>query len=431
MSIIDNAYTYYLTKYGQRSGSRYDAHKKSELRNVYNQIVKLNKESPLYKFRNRGDVTKLAIDIKESAQHVRNVVASLSGSDDIMQALQRRSAVSSQEDIVTARYIGEDDPDKEVSDFKIEVRQLAKPQVNIGNFLYRNRKDLPPGTYSFDLMNSSAGYEFQFNVNPDDTNYSVQNKLANLITNAGIGLHASILEDEAGRSALRIESTQTGLGENSDHLFDIHVGFHPNSELALSRLGIDQISQEAQNSFFLLNGMPRSSYSNTFTVNNEFELSLKGISPEDEPAVIGFKPDSQAVVENIRSLTDAYNSILLTAEKYTDTQGDSPKLRYQIGSAAEIHRDALSSIGLERGADGLFTIDEDTLTQVIESEHPSERLAVLNDFKRVLDSKASMAVLNPMEYVNKVIVTYKNPGKNFTAPYASSLYSGMMMDQIC
>ena len=135
MSMIDNAYTYYLTTYGQRSGSRYDAHKKSELRNVYNQIVKLNKESPLYKFKNRGDVTKLAIDIKESAQHVRNVVASLSGSDDIMQALQRRSAVSSQEDIVTARYIGEDDPNKEVSDFKIEVRQLAKPQVNIGNFL--------------------------------------------------------------------------------------------------------------------------------------------------------------------------------------------------------------------------------------------------------------------------------------------------------
>ena len=47
MAVIDNAYTYYLTTYGNRTGTRYDAHKKSELRKVYNQIVKLNKEAPL------------------------------------------------------------------------------------------------------------------------------------------------------------------------------------------------------------------------------------------------------------------------------------------------------------------------------------------------------------------------------------------------
>ena len=49
MAKIDSVYNYYLTTYGSSNVSRYDAHKKSQLRDVYNRMVKLNKESPLYK----------------------------------------------------------------------------------------------------------------------------------------------------------------------------------------------------------------------------------------------------------------------------------------------------------------------------------------------------------------------------------------------
>lgn len=65
MAKIDSAYSYYLNTYGSSAVSRYDTHKKSELRNTYNRIVKLNKESPLYKISSSGDVKKFAIDIKE------------------------------------------------------------------------------------------------------------------------------------------------------------------------------------------------------------------------------------------------------------------------------------------------------------------------------------------------------------------------------
>lgn len=41
--------------------------KKSELRSVYNNIVKINKESPLYKIKDSADAQKFAIDIKEHA----------------------------------------------------------------------------------------------------------------------------------------------------------------------------------------------------------------------------------------------------------------------------------------------------------------------------------------------------------------------------
>ena len=44
MAAIDSAYQYYLSTYGNSTVSRYDTHKKSQLRDTYNKIVKTNKE---------------------------------------------------------------------------------------------------------------------------------------------------------------------------------------------------------------------------------------------------------------------------------------------------------------------------------------------------------------------------------------------------
>ena len=41
MARIDNAYAYYISTYAKKTVSRYDSHKKSELRKVYNEIVKI------------------------------------------------------------------------------------------------------------------------------------------------------------------------------------------------------------------------------------------------------------------------------------------------------------------------------------------------------------------------------------------------------
>ena len=41
-------YNHFLTAYAPREVTRADTHKKDELRNVYRNIVKLSKESPLY-----------------------------------------------------------------------------------------------------------------------------------------------------------------------------------------------------------------------------------------------------------------------------------------------------------------------------------------------------------------------------------------------
>ncbi len=433
MAAIDTAYHYYLSTYANQSASRYDSHKKSELRNIYNTIVKINKDAPLYKIKHSGDVQKFAIDIKESTRVIKNVVASLSDAEEgIGNAFQKKIAVSSQEDVVSADYIGNNKETDEMESFLVEVKELASSQINLGNFLDKNHLTLKPGSYSFDLENSTSTFEFQFTIHTDDTNYSTQNKLANLITNADIGLKASVTEDDNGLSALQIESVSTGIAPDEPFLFSIYPQGTRDSISAVEALGIDHVSQEARNARFLLNGEERSSYANTFTINHAFELKLHGISEEGNPAVIGFKTNADAMAENIQTLVDSYNSILHTASKYSDSQHQSVKLYRDMSSTAFAFQNSLESMGLLVDDKGEITIDKALLTESVSEDNAEEHLSVLNDFKNLLNAKANNASLDPMKYVDKIVVTYKNPVKDhLVTPYITSIYSGMMMDRYC
>jgi flagellar hook-associated protein 2 len=433
-AILDNAYNYFLTTYGTSTVSRYDAHKKSELRNTYNNIVKVNKESPLYKIKETGDIDKFAIDIKENARDIKNVIASLSEKGQgIESSFQKKVAVSDQDDIVGVNYVGngnESEDDRDTS-FTVEVKQLATGQKNLGNFLKDNSLDILPGSYSFDLTTTTNSYEFQYKVNPDDTNRSILGRLSNLINSAGIGLSSSLISDDNNNTALEIQSKQTGINEGEPYLFHIAPDGSNLSRSAIGTLGIDQIASEAHNSAFLLNGQERSSFSNKFTINNTFELTLNGISEDDNPAKIGYKTNVEAISDNIGKLVSSYNKMIQTAHDYSDRQQDSSKLLSDMGNVAKGFKGEFERIGLMVQDDGSIQIDHNLLTDAVSSEDSHESFAVLNQFKDALNAKADSASINPMNYVNKLIVAYKNPGHNFSTPYITSIYSGMMLDRYC
>ncbi len=431
MSVIDNAYHYYMSVYGNSATSRYDTHKKSELRNVYNNILKINREAPLYKLKNTEDVPKFLVDIKEHTRQIKNVISSLSDNEEGLEsAFQKKVAVSSDEDIVSAAYVGSNSSTETSCNFNIEVRRLAAPQINLGNFLTSDTLDIKPGDYSFDLTTTTNSYEFQFTVNSDDTNRSVQEKLARLVNTSNIGLTAEILTDEKNRSSLKLISKQTGLSENESYLFDIKPSASANSIIAMELLGLEHVTSPAQNSSFILNGKEHSSYSNTFTINNVFELTLHGISPEDQPASIGFKTSIDAVADNLQELVNAYNGFIETGERYaSSSQGN--RLLHDLKGVSYSYKNQLEGIGMIVGENGSISIDKDLLAEAIDTEDPSATFSVLNSFKNSLFAKANNASINPIKYVDKIIVAYKRPGRNFTSPYYSSIYSGMMMDIRC
>ena len=161
-----------------------------------------------------------------------------------------------------------------------------------------------PGAYSFDLNTSGAAYEFQYNINSDETNLDVLDKLARLVNSSSLGITAEILSDGNGSSALKLTSIQTGLADNETELFSIAPDASTGSTEIMDQLGIDRITSPAQSSAFTLNGTSHSSLTNTFSINQVFELTLN--QPTDSEKVnIGFKTDADAIADNIQSLVDA------------------------------------------------------------------------------------------------------------------------------
>ncbi len=430
MAAIDSAYQYYLSTYGNSNVSRYDTHKKSQLRDVYNRIVKSNKDSPLYKFKDTGDIKKHAIDIKESTRNIQNVIDSLSETGGGIEGVfSKKIAQSSDESVVTAEYIGKDE-DSEITGFEIQVNQLASAQTNLGNYLTNDRLDVEPGTYSFDLNTNTSSYEFQFSVTPSDTNSSLLQKLAKLVNNAGIGLNAVLESNDIGQSALKITSRQTGIAPDEEYLFQILPTADPKSIEAMNTLGINHVETEASNSSFVLNNAEYASYSNTFTIDNNFDITLHGVTDSGQAALVGFKTNADAIADNVTRLVDAYNNIIRIGHTYDDSRSANRLVR-DFSSCAREYRNELEAMGLNIDAESYIQIDRSLLTDAVTAEDAPESFAILNEFKGSLSHKTKEASIDPMSYVNKVIVTYKNPGRNFATPYVTSIYSGMMLDTFC
>lgn len=430
MAKIDNAYNYYMSVYANKEVSRYDCHKKSDLRKIYNSIVKANKESPLYKIPNLEDAKKFAIDVKEHAKSIQNVVASLSDRyGSFEDSFRKKVAVSSDEEQVSVKYVGDGTEENSSEEFTIAVEKLASPQINTGNFLMDEEMNFTPGSYSFDLNTNASSFELQYNVNSGETNRDIINKLHKLISTSNLGISSEIIEDGNGASALRLLSNQTGLSDNEEYLFSIKPATSSGSIEAMNVLGINQVSSLAENSSFLVNGVSHSALSNTFTINDAFELSLEGLSKDGTVANVSFKSDNEAIADNIQTLVDSFNGILNTAEDYTNSSvGKGNKLIADISACSRSHKSDLESIGLMVAINGTISIDREKLTAAIDPSRADKTFDTLNSFKNAVGKKAENASIDPMNYVNKIIVTYKNPGHNFPAPYISSIYSGMMLD---
>jgi flagellar hook-associated protein 2 len=89
---------------------------------------------------------------------------------------------------------------------------------------------------------------------------------------------------------------------------------------------------------------------------------------------------------------------------------------------------SLENIGLVVHDDATISIDRSVLADAVTEERSGDTFQTLSRFRDALGDKAQSVSINPMNYVNKIIVAYKNPGHNFATPYISSIYSGMMLD---
>lgn len=430
IQMISNAITYYVSTYGKQTVSKYDSHKSNELRDVYNNMLKINKKSPLYKFPSSDSIQKYAIDLKEAAHSIKNVAASMTNEDGSISGFSKKKATSSNRKVADAKYIGdladaEEDSPKDISLF---VSKLAKPQVNLGNYLKKDSLDILKGPYSFDLSIGEYTYEFQFNVKSDDTNLKIQERLARLINRSNIDLHAEIDEDSDGLTALKLTSDNTGVPSYKNLTFTISDSEGIENGNAVEYFGLSNVYSPPENAEFTINGTPKTSVSNTISINGQFEVTLKGISIEDDETIIGLKPDFDALTENISEFIDTYNSMIdLAKERMTGTY-ESGMFYRDISGIAKNYKNYLDSSGFTVLSDGKLKLEESLLIQSANEGTLNDSLDKLNNFKNSLIRKSDNISLNPMQYIDKKMISYPHPTRNMPSPYVTSIYSGMMFN---
>lgn len=429
---LNTVYNHYLTTYAPKSTTQYDTHKKSELRSVYNSIINLNKESPLFILDTSAQSQQFAVGLKENARQFRNTVASLGGLEEA-DLFNKKAAYSDNEDIATATFVGESINDEEAPSFDIEVKSLANEQVNMGKFLPADKAvTLPADTYSFDININDLSYEFQYNVHAGETNKEVQQRLARLVTNADIGVNADVTEDSEGNSSLRLASQTSGLPAGKDSIFQVTDDRSSKKAGSVEYFGIDYTSRQASDASFLLNGEERTTSSNKFTVGKMYEVTLNGVSSEEgQVANIGLKTDLDSLTDNISKLVDGYNSFVQEAADYLDTHPRSSRLVDEMRGISTLYGQRLNEIGLNINDEGKFELDDAKLRAVAFQEDGLNSLSAIKEFTNSVLRKTSQVSLNPMNYVEKTVVAYKNPGHNFSTPYITSAYSGMMFNSYC
>ena len=429
-AVLNTVYNNYLAAYSPRQLTKYDTHKKSELRSVYNSIVKLNKDAPWYLPTTNKDTQHYAVSLKENARELHNAIAQLCGLEqDSM--FRKKSAYSTDTEVAEAAYIGSDALTSTSPEFDLEVKELATPQENLGHFLPDLATTLSPATYSFDISINDMNYEFQFNINEGDTNRQIMDRLSRLINNADIGIQANVAESDS-RYALRLTSDATGVPANKAYHFRVSDDHTSKASGVVGNMGLNYISHPAGNACFLINGEERSSSSNHFTVGKLFDVQIKAVSPEDKPVHIGLKTDTESITDNINQLIGSYNSFIRSAASYLENQSRSRQLVREFSSIASHYGTSLENMGMHLQDDGIFSVNDEKLQQAAASAgNDLSSFSVLKEFSSSLLRKSDQVSLNPMDYVDKKIVAYKNPGHNFISPYTTSAYSGMMFNSYC
>ncbi len=427
---LNGAYNHFIQDYLSKDVSQADAHRKDELRDVYKSIAKINKNSPLYLLTDDDTSRNDAIEIKEKARRLQGSIKNLSDHED-KSSLNHSSAFTTDEDKVDASYIGKT-PEQDIGNigFDIEVSQLAQSQVNRGVFLPKDATGLPADNYAFDVRIDGQEYEFQFSIYSNDKNIDVQHKLETLINKAGVGLTASVIE-EGSRSALEISSSHTGLKSGEISQFEVFESTSGLNTGSVAYLGLDHVAAPAANAHFTLNGEERVSIANHFTVGGKFDMHIKQVT-DGTPIHVGVKKDNEALMNHVSSLINNYNAFVEDASGITDEKFKSAKLKSEIVGIAQAHLSKAADIGIELEPGGTLKIDEELLRQAVSGSSASESLQPVNNFADSLISKTKEISVDPMKYVDRPVVNYKNPdSRDYSSPYITSEYSGMMFNNYC
>lgn len=413
---LNHVYNYYSAHITQtRSNQRVHANKRNDLKTVYNNMVKQNQNSPFYKFTFSAANQAYAIGIKEAALSLEAESQILSG--DSHNRTQMK-AISDNENVVYAN-LNNSDADNLPDSLSIQVDSLATGQTNVGTYLPADEALIPAGEYSFGIAVGRNQYTFRLKVSEGDTNLKIQRNLATSINENNIGVRAAIRNNrEEGTSALVLHSEAIGKPNNSELFFQFDETYLEDDITAV--LGIEQVETLPSNAEFYINDTLHSSISNRISLNHSIDIDL--LSTSDSPVNVRLIPDENKAADKIKDFLDSYNQLVDIARN--GNQKGATKLFRDVTGIANRHRVALEEAGLTINDDGYLTQKSEVNPLKLQELFDEDLSSFRKDVKRTTDKM----ILNPLHYIDKVVVTYPNTNRTFPNPYYPSRYSGLLFN---
>jgi flagellar hook-associated protein 2 len=422
------AYNYLLASFPVKREVLYPAKNRGELKRVYDNIVSLSKSSPYYKINISQENQEYAIGIKEAALTLKGKLMNMQESDDA--GFQSKTVSISDESVLTAKLINENTetlPDT----IKIKVNGLADVQINKGKELLNTSFAFPEGEYELDVKVADENYSLKFVQEHKMSNQDTLTRLADYLNKSLPGINAAV---EKGRnqeySRLTIASDMSGRFGDRSFSFSDDVIY---GEGIVDFFGLNRVEKEASYSDFELNGARKQTATNTFNLENALQISLN--RKDDDTVTLKIVPDSNQILSSVDSVLTTYNNLMKLAKNRVDNnkgEYSASKLITELKSLEKVYRDELEASGIKAGDDGELSLEDALAVQASEDGGMESLFTRKNGFISRLIEKAQAIAINPMEYMEKTVVTYPNNEKtSFSNVYVTSMYSGMLFSSYC
>lgn len=422
------AYNYMLESLPVSRETKYPVSRRSELKKVYNSIVNLSKRSPLYKINLSKENQEYTIGVKETALALKAKINDMSDSE--VSGFKSKAVSVSNEQILSAQLIREN-TDGLPENIQFTVKALAAGQMNTGKDLRKDSRSLPSGEYRFQAKVGEETYDLTYNQEKRTQNQETLQNMADFLNQSVPGINAEV---EAGSSKdysrLAIYSDMSGrFGEKRISFEDTDVY----NQGIVDFFGMNRMERAPAYAEFDLNGVDKQTATNTFTLENTLKISLHDTG--DQPVAIKIVSDGGKILKAVDSVLSTYNNLVKLAKDRTLDSTEhyrASKLIGEMKSLENVYQEELSACGIRASEDGSLKLEDPLAIQAAEDGGMESLFTRENGFITRLLDKAETIAINPMEYLDKTVVTYPNNEKNlFRNPYMTSMYSGLFFNSYC
>ena len=248
-------------------------------------------------------------------------------------------------------------------------------------------------------------------------------RMSHFLNQTDIGIQ-SYVNHEKNRCQLVLTSELTGTDEAvNDLLFQIQ---DTADDGIIADYQLNHIEQYPEDALFSINKKQQQSSSNNIAINHMVEIELKKVTDED--VTVDFIPDNEDIVAKMKEFAKSYNDIVDLALEQSVTHRGAKKLLHEVKGITNRHYSSLESVGFHVNDDGQLSTDDALLSQNVANGNIKELFSDLSGFQKDIMTKTSRISLDPMNYIDKTVITYPNPAKTFGNAYAPSMYSGMMFN---